>query len=407
MLCGIDQLQSGPLSALRKRLRGARLGILTHAAAVDRHGRHALAVLEELGASPRLIFAPEHGLFGSAQAEEPVASGENAEPVGASAPVISLYGRTKEELAPTPAQLSEIDVLVIDLADVGARYYTYVWTALIAARAAAAANVHCVVLDRPNPISGDPASIEGAPQQAEFLSFVGLEPLPIRHALTVAEILALFFERDGLALGPDGALSVVPVRGWERYRTAEAWGRPFVMPSPNMPTLETALVYPGACLVEGTNLSEGRGTTVPFQLVGAPFLDATQLAQKLDQTGVPGAWVRPVSFKPTFEKHAGTLCHGVMLHVTNAQLFRPVATYLALITIAKSLAGEAFEFRRSPYEFETEKLAFDLLTGSDQARRAIEEGATPDDVAALITPVDPSYREGVALAEARLQRANA
>ncbi|HEY8944621.1 MAG TPA: DUF1343 domain-containing protein, partial [Polyangiaceae bacterium] len=190
-------------------------------------------------------------------------------------------------------------------------------------------------------------------------------------------------------------------------RTAEAWGRPFVMPSPNMPTLETALVYPGACLVEGTNLSEGRGTTAPFQLIGAPFLDGAALAQKLDQTGVPGAWVRPASFRPTFEKHAGRLCHGVMIHVTNAQLFRPVATYLSLIAIARNLAGDSFEFRHSPYEFETEHPAFDLLSGSDRARRAILEGAAPDDVVAMVAPVDPAWKETLAAAEERVSAASA
>lgn len=407
MLCGIDQLHGGPVSSLRKRLRGARLGVLTHAAAVDRHGRHALLVLEELGASPRLIFAPEHGLDASAQAEEPVPSGSSESSLNLGVQVVSLYGKTREELAPSAEQLAEIDLLLIDLADIGSRYYTYVWTALLAARAAQRAGVHTVVLDRPNPISGSPATLEGAPQSEGFSSFVGLEPLPIRHALTLGEILAMFFERDGLPLGAEGALSVVPVRGWERYRTAEAWGRPFVMPSPNMPTLETALVYPGACLVEGTNLSEGRGTTVPFQVIGAPFLDGVALAEKLDQTGVPGAWVRPVSFRPTFEKHAGQLCHGVMIHVTNAQLFRPVATYLALITIARNLATEAFAFRSSPYEFESEHPAFDLLTGSDRARLAISEGAAPNDVIALVAPVEPAWNEAVVAAEARLSNATA
>lgn len=402
MLCGIDQLQGGPLSALRKRMRGVRLGVLSHAAAVDRQGRHALLVLEELGANTRLIFSPEHGFDASEQAEEPVITNLSEPPLGLGGRVVSLYGKTKDDLAPQPEHLAEIDLLVIDLVDVGSRYYTYVWTALLAARAAARAGVHTLVLDRPNPISGDPATLEGTPQADGYLSFVGLEPLPIRHAMTLGEILALFFARDEQPLGADGALSVVGVQGWERHRTAEAWGRPFVMPSPNMPTLETALVYPGACLLEGTNLSEGRGTTAPFQTVGAPFLDGAALAGKLDQTGVPGAWVRPVSFRPAFGKHAGLLCHGVMIHVTNAQLFRPVATYLSLITVAQSLAGEAFAFRDSPYEFESTHPAFDLLTGSDRARRAISQGATPDDVVALVAPVDSTWRETVATAEARL-----
>jgi uncharacterized protein YbbC (DUF1343 family) len=401
MLCGVDQLFNGQLSALRRRLRGSRIGVLTHAAAVDRRGRHLLSVLDELGASPRLIFAPEHGLDATAQAEEAVSS----EAKEGQTPIISLYGKTKEALTPTPEQLAEIDLLLIDLADVGSRYYTYAWTALLAARAASAANIHTVVLDRPNPISGDPSTLEGAPQQEGFLSFVGLEALPIRHALSIAELLAQFMERDGKPLGAEGALSVVPMVGWERYRTAEAWGRPFVMPSPNMPTPETALVYPGGCLIEGTNLSEGRGTTAPFQLVGAPFLDGEALAEALIASGSPGVQVRPVAFRPTFEKHAGQLCRGVMLHVTNSHLFRPVATYLRLIALARAQAPEAFAFRNTPYEFETTVPAFDLLTGSAAARTALEAGAAPDEVVSLVSPVDPSFAETVLAAEARLERA--
>jgi len=405
MLSGIDQISGGQHAALRRKLRDVRLGVLTHAAAVDRRGRQTLTVLEELGAEPRVLFTPEHGFDASAQAEEPVESRSLASGAGISIPVVSLYGKAKDELTPTVEQLSNIEVLLIDLADVGSRYYTYVWTALLAARAAAAASIHTVVLDRPNPISGDPSTVEGALQSEGFLSFVGLEPMPIRHALTVGEILARLFERDGHALGPEGALSVVPVQGWERLRSAEAWGRPFVLPSPNMPTLETALVYPGGCLVEGTNLSEGRGTTVPFQVVGAPFLDGARLARELGETGVPGAWVRPVTFRPAFEKHAGKLCQGVMIHVTNAQLFRPVATYLALIALARRQAPDDFQFRDTPYEFETNQPAFDLLTGSARARELLIEGAGPADVAAAVAPVDPAWPGQVLEAEARLLRA--
>ena len=401
MLCGVDQLFNGQLSALRRRLRGSRIGVLTHAAAVDRRGRHLLSVLEELGASPRLIFAPEHGLDATAQAEEAVSS----EAKEGQTPIISLYGKTKEALTPTPEQLAEIDLLLVDLADVGSRYYTYAWTALLAARAAAAANIHTVVLDRPNPISGDPSTLEGVPQQEGFLSFVGLESLPIRHTLTIGELLVQFIAQGGHALGAEGALSVVPMLGWERYRTAEAWGRPFVMPSPNMPTLETALVYPGGCLIEGTNLSEGRGTTAPFQLVGAPFLDGEALAEALIASGSPGVQVRPVAFRPTFEKHAGQTCRGVMLHVTNSQLFRPVATYLRLIALARAQAPDAFAFRDTPYEFETAVPAFDLLTGSAAARTALEGGASPEEVVSLVAPVDPSFAEAALAAEARLERA--
>ncbi|GMV11853.1 MAG: hypothetical protein AMXMBFR56_00770 [Polyangiaceae bacterium] len=403
MLTGADQLFSGQLSNLRRRLRDARVGALTHAAAVDRRGRNLLMVLEELGASPSLVFSPEHGLDGVAQAEEAVASSEAAEGPG----VISLYGTTKESLAPTPEQLAQLDLLVIDLVDVGSRYYTYVWSALLSARAAAQAGVHVVILDRPNPISGDPATLEGAPQKEGFLSFVGLEPLPIRHALTLGEVVALFAERDGLSLGPDGALSIVPTLGWERFHTAAAWGRPFSPPSPNMPTLETALVYPGGCLVEGTNLSEGRGTTLPFQLVGAPYLDGPRLARALDEQRIPGAQVRAARFRPSFEKHAGEVCSGVLLQVTDPALFRPVAAYLAIITLCRLQAPEAFAFRTKTYEFEADVPAFDLLTGSGEAREAITGGANPSDVAQLISPVDASWKAAVLEAEARVQRARA
>jgi uncharacterized protein YbbC (DUF1343 family) len=295
-------------------------------------------------------------------------------------PLISLYGNDKASLAPRPDHLAGLDMLLIDLMDVGSRYYTFVWTALLAARAAARAGVHVLVLDRPNPISGDPASVEGAPQREGFTSFVGLESVPIRHAMTVGELLAHFFARDGLALGPDGALSVVSPRGWERHRTARAWTRPFVAPSPNMPTVETALVYPGGCLIEGTNLSEGRGTTLPFQTVGAPFLNGAALARALNDARLPGVMIRPQSFRPTFEKHAGQLCHGVVLHVTDPRLFRPVTTYLTLIALARQQAPDAFQFRTGAYEFETTIPAFDLLTGSDAARLALLGGASAEDV---------------------------
>jgi uncharacterized protein YbbC (DUF1343 family) len=408
MLAGLDQLYSAQIGNLRRRLRGQRLAVLTHAAAIDRRGRHLLTVLEELGATPQVIFTPEHGLDADAQAEEPVRdpaqpAAEGESPNGPR--IISLYGDTKERLSPTPEELEGIELLVIDLADVGSRYYTYVWTALLAARAAAAKGIHTVVLDRPNPISGDPASLEGAPQREGFLSFVGLEPLPIRHGLTLGEIVAQFMERDGHALGPEGALSVARVLGWERHRTAEAWGRPFIMPSPNMPTLETALVYPGGCLLEGTNLSEGRGTTAPFQLVGAPFLDGQALASALAEAGTPGVLVRPVTFRPSFEKHAGQRCNGVMLHVTSPALFRPVATYLTLITLARAQAPEQFAFRTTPYEFEATIPAFDLLTGSSEARTAISGGASAEDVVATTAPIDATLRDAVLAAEARLDRA--
>ncbi|HEX4335080.1 MAG TPA: DUF1343 domain-containing protein [Polyangiaceae bacterium] len=396
MLWGIDRLSGGHLANLRRRLRGADVAVLTHAAAVDRRGRTLLAVLEELGIEPRVVFTPEHGFDPVAQAEEAVATEQDG---STRARFVSLYGTTRESLAPTAEQLEGVQTLVIDLADVGSRYYTYVWTALLTARAAAEAGVHTVVLDRPNPISGDVGAIEGAPQREGFLSFVGLEPLPIRHSMTLGEILAHFFERDGKTLGQEGALSVVTVLGWERMRSAAAWDRPFVLPSPNMPTVETALVYPGACLVEGTNLSEGRGTTAPFQMVGAPFLRSDDLADSMRAAALPGVLVRPASFRPTFEKFAGQVCRGVMLHVTDPATFRPVTTYLTLLALARAQAPDDFALRTTPYEFEATIPAFDLLTGSPAAREALMSGASANALIDLVTPVPSLWAEIVRDAE--------
>ncbi len=407
MFCGIDLLFAGQAAALRRRLRNSKVGCLTHAAAVDRRGIRTLDVLEELGASFSVIFSPEHGLDGIAQAQEAVPNDTSPIASRLGSRVVSLYGTHPESLSPTDDVLSETDLLVIDLVDVGSRFYTYVWSAWMTLQTAARRGIHTVVLDRPNPISGDPATLEGKPQEMEFLSFVGLEPLPIRHGLTIGELLCYLAERAGIALGTHGALSVVRPAGWERLRTAQAWGRPFVNPSPNMPTLETALVYPGACLLEGTNLSEGRGTTLPFQSVGAPFLDGERLASDLLSQGVPGAWVRPISFRPTFDKYASEVCHGVMIHVTDPTIFRPVATYVALIALAQAQAADSFQFLSQAYEFESTRLAFDLLTGSSVARQAILDGARVADVVQTVAPVEVSWRNVVVEAEKRADSASA
>ena len=405
MFCGIDLLFTGQAAALRRRLRNSKVGCLTHSAAVDRRGVRTLDVLEELGANFSVILSPEHGLDGIAQAQEavPNAPADSVSRYGSR--VISLYGAQAESLSPAEDALSETDILVIDLVDVGSRYYTYVWSAWLTLQTAARRGIHTVVLDRPNPISGDPATLEGKPQQPEFLSFVGLEPIPIRHAMTLGELLCYFVQKAGLQTGPNGALSLVRPSGWERHKTAAAWGRPFVSPSPNMPTLETALVYPGGCLLEGTNLSEGRGTTLPFQCVGAPFLDGERLASELLSHGVPGAWVRPTSFRPTFDKFKGEVCSGVTLQVTDPSMFRPVSTYVALVSLAHAQAPEQFKFSSETYEFESTRAAFDLLTGSAAAREAILNGARPNDVIELVTPVEPRWKDIVIEAEQRADSA--
>jgi uncharacterized protein YbbC (DUF1343 family) len=223
--------------------------------------------------------------------------------------------------------------------------------------------------------------------------------------MTLGELLVAMFERDGKSLGSDGALSVISPLGWERHRTAQAWKAPFVAPSPNMPTLETALVYPGGCLLEGTNLSEGRGTTMPFQWVGAPFLDGAKLAEDLRRLQPPGIWVRPHSFRPSFSKFAGEICHGVALHVSDPNRLRPVATYLQLIALARRQAPEQFALLDRPYEFETDVVAFDLLTGSALARQALLSGAPPEQLADTICPVSPLWEQRVKEVEQRVIQA--
>jgi uncharacterized protein YbbC (DUF1343 family) len=407
MHTGLDRLAHLP--ALLDRLRASRVGLLAHPASIDSGFRHVADVLEGLGIMPRIYFGPEHGYGGEAQDMIGVQSA--AHPT-TGAPIVSLYGDQLSSLSPSPEHLAAIDLLVIDLADVGSRYYTFIWTALLALRAAAARGVHVVVLDRPNPLGQHPAQIEGS--LPDILSFVGLEPVPVRHGLTVAEVVALFAERDGLAIGPDGALSIVPVthdppeprassRSADAADAADAadpswvdgfgWDRPFVPTSPNMPTLDTALVYPGGCLIEGTNLSEGRGTTRPFELVGAPFLDGRRLARALVDGGLPGFTARALTFTPMFHKHAGKVCGGVQIHVTDRRAFRPYATYLALIGHARALSGEAFRFRTERYEFVDDKPAIDLLTGSARYREALLAGASPDELALALSKAPAGWSD--------------
>ena len=385
-----------------RRLGGARLGVLAHAASVDRRLRHLGALLNGAGIRPALLFAPEHGF--SAAAQDMAAVGREHDALSG-APIVSLYGADAEDLAPRPEHLAQIDVLLIDLMDVGSRYYTFVWTALLTVRAARAAGVHCIVLDRPNPLGGLASAVEGRSQQPGFLSFVGLEPVPIRHSLTLAELVALHAAADGMELGPDGALSVVPVRGWKRAEQADDWDRPFVPPSPNMPSPDTALAYPGGCLIEGTNLSEGRGHTRPFEVAGAPWLDGARLARELDATGLPGFVPRPISFVPTFHKHAGERCGGVQIHPLDPASFRPVATYLALVTLAHAQRPDAFRFRTERYEFVDDIPAFDLLTGSAEARQAILAGENARAVAKRFAEAELGWPERMAEASAAVERA--
>ncbi len=342
-------------------LRGRRLALLGHQASVDARLEHAATLLADLPRA-RLVrlFAPEHGLWGAAQDQAMVATARDP---AIGLPAVSLYGARR---APTPRLLRGLDVLVVDLQDVGARYYTFVWSMALAMRACAQAGIPVVVLDRPNPLGG--VAVEGNIPDRAFASFVGLHPLPARHGLTIGE-LARHLNGEQ-ALGCD--LTVVRMSGWRRAMHWEDTGLPWVAPSPNMPTPDTARVYPGGCLIEGTNLSEGRGTTRPFEWVGAPFLDPHRYAKALETARLPGVHFRPVRFRPTFHKWAGRLCGGVQLHVTDRGRFKPFLTGLALIEAAQRLAPPGFAWRRPPYEFERRRLPIDILCGTDEIRRALE-----------------------------------
>jgi len=356
---GLDVLAT----RLPRLLAGRRVGLVSHPASVTRDLTHAVTVLAGLPrARLAALFAPEHGLLGAAQDHAHIGP-ERDRVTGL--PVWSLYGK---RLRPEPRWLRDLDALVVDLQDVGSRYYTFAWTLALAMQAAAELHLPVIVLDRPNPLGGE--RLEGNWPDPRFASFVGLFPLPVRHGLTIAEHAAYMNETHGF--GCD--LTVVPMQGWRRSMRWADTGLPWVAPSPNMPTTDTALVYPGGCLLEGTNLSEGRGTTRPFELVGAPYLDGERLAAALARRGLPGVRFRPVAFEPAFHKWQGRRCGGVQVHVTDAERFRSFATYVALIAEARRQGGTRFRWKRPPYEFQWRKLPFDLIAGEDRLRIAIERG---------------------------------
>lgn len=266
--------------------------------------------------------------------------------------------------------LRDIDALVIDLQDVGARYYTFIWTMELCLQACCDESKSVVILDRPNPLGGK--IIEGPVLNKDFSSFVGLRPLPVRHGMTMGEI-ALYLRE---IFYPSLDIHVIPMTNWERQMWFDDTGLPWIMPSPNMPTLDTATVYPGMCLLEGTNLSEGRGTTRPFEIFGAPFIDPDKLFKRLKDFKLPGVIFRPLYFQPTFQKHAGRLCGGAQIHVTNREKFMPFKTGVAIIKAIHDLYPDSFQWKQPPYEYETEKPPIDILTGSDKIRKYIEKGLT-------------------------------
>jgi uncharacterized protein YbbC (DUF1343 family) len=333
---------------------------------VDRQFRHLADLVRAApGVQLGALFGPEHGVRGQAQDMIGVDSALDGRTGVA---VHSLYGKDFASLSPTPESLRGLDALVFDIQDVGSRYYTFVYTMALCMQAAAKAKLAFYVLDRPNPIGL--TAVEGNGVGEGFKSFVGLYPLANRHGMTAGELARLF----NAEFGPACELTVVACEGLTRRMHWADTGLPWVPPSPNMPTVDTALVYPGQCLVEGTRLSEGRGTTRPFELFGAPGLDGEALAEALRGEDLPGVAFRPLHFLPTFHKHAGRDCGGVMLHVTDRERFLPLRSSTACLLHSRRLLGEAFAWRTERYEFVDDVLAIDLLYGTDRVRKAMEAG---------------------------------
>ncbi|MFK7991769.1 MAG: exo-beta-N-acetylmuramidase NamZ domain-containing protein [Sandaracinaceae bacterium] len=359
---GIDRVATGAVS-----IEG-RVALCAHPASVDRTLRHTRWVLADRDVQLVSLFGPEHGYGGEAQ--DMIGVGDARDPAGL--PIHSLYGATEETLSPTDAQLDGLDAVVVDLQDVGSRYYTYVWTAALILKKASRLGIKTIVLDRPNPLGG--VVVESAPQRPGFRSFVGLYDVSVRHGMTLGEIVTMVRRLEGI---DEDALEVVRMDGWDPAMRFDQTGLPWVLPSPNMPTLDTAVVYPGGCAIEGTALSEGRGQTRPFEIWGAPGLDGRALA---DSLSLEGATLRPMTFTPTFQKHAGVLCGGVQVHVTDRDRFRSYEAYLRMIHAAAAQLGERFEWRPDPYEFVGDIPAIDLLTGDAAFRAAVDAGAPLDHV---------------------------
>ena len=353
------------------RLRGARVGVVCNPASIDHSFRHIIDRLATAdGVTLAAIFGPQHGFRSDVQ-DNMIETPHRDDP-RRRVPIYSLYSDTRE---PTAEMLRGLDVLVIDLQDIGARIYTYIYTMANCLRAAARHGVPVIVCDRPNPIGSD---VEGASLRPGYESFVGQFPIPMRHGCTIGELARLFNEH--FAIG--APLEVIPMEGWQRDSYADATGLPWVMPSPNMPTLDSAVVYPGTVLFEGVLVSEGRGTTRPFELVGAPWIDAERFADAMNAHALPGALFRPAVFEPTFQKYAKQPCGGCQIHVTDRLAFKPMLTGAALIREFRRTNPDAFAWRQPPYEYEDEKLPIDILAGSDELRLQVEADVPVTDIAA-------------------------
>ena len=360
---GLDLL----ISTQMERLRGKSIGILCHQASVDSSYRHIIELLlphhQKGTLNIRAIFGPQHGLWGHTQ--DNMIEWEGYQDPLTGSPVFSLYGKNRK---PSPEMLQGLDVILIDLVDVGSRYYTFIWTMNLMLEACSEEGIACLILDRPNPIDG--THIEGTVLDQHYSSFVGLNPLPMRHGMTIGEI-AKYLQGEFI---PSSDVTIIPVQGWKRELSAYSTRLPWVMPSPNMPFRDTAVVYPGMCLLEGTNISEGRGTTRPFEIFGAPWIDGWSLCDRLQQLKLPGVYFRPVQFLPTFQKYLNEICQGAFIHVTDFTVFKPVLTTISILIDLYHSYPKHFRWNDPPYEYEYVKLPIDILAGNSWLRKLIEGG---------------------------------
>jgi uncharacterized protein YbbC (DUF1343 family) len=347
----------------RQLLRGRTIGLVANPASVDADLRDVVTRAEASGVRVGALFGPQHGFHSDLQ--ENMIESPHATDGRRRVPVYSLYSETRE---PTAKMLEGLDAIVIDLQDVGTRIYTYIYTMANCLRAAARHGLPVVVCDRPNPIGG--VDVEGPGLDPSFTSFVGQFPMPMRHGMTIGELAKFFNEQ--FAIG--AKLEVIAMRGWAREMYFDRTGLAWIAPSPNIPTLDSAIVYPGTVLFEGTNVSEGRGTTRPFEFVGAPWVDPEPFAAELNARGLPGVRFRPMAFEPTFHKHAGTVCGGCQIHVRDRASFRPVAVGIALIEAFRRAGPDRFAWRDPPYEYEYTKPPIDILYGSAALRDGLATG---------------------------------
>lgn len=357
VLSGLENLKRIP----REFIRGKRLGLLANPASLDRHFNHASGIINTIYPGQlKVLFSPQHGFYAEKQ-DNMIESGHLIEP-HLNIPIYSLYSNTRW---PDDAMMEPIDMLIIDLQNAGTRVYTFIYTISYCLEAAARLGKEVVILDRPNPVGG--LGVEGNILSLDYASFVGRYPIPMRHGLTVGEISSFFNEKFNIGC----SLRVIPMEGWQRAFFFRDTGLPWVPPSPNLPTPESAAVYPGQVIFEGTNISEGRGTTQPFELFGAPFIDSQRLLSKVEKR-ITGAVLRPVHFQPTSGKWKDETCHGFQLHVISREQFKPYQTSLILLQEIIKTYGDFFQWKAPPYEYEYEKLPMDLILGDGKLRTAIE-----------------------------------